>query len=161
MCRKVQSDIIIEEEIWKDIPGYEPYQASNFGRIRNGKKGKTENCKKLGTPLKTRITARGYEELKLSVNKVRVHMLVHRLVALAFIPNPDNKQFVDHIDTNKLNNNASNLRWTTISENANNPNTMVNRYKTLDVDSLIAHKKEQILRLEEEIQHLETIKGSG
>ena len=88
-------------------------------------------------------------------------MLVHRLVALAFIPNPDNKQFVDHIDTNKLNNNASNLRWTTISENANNPNTMVNRYKTFDVDSLIAHKKEQILRLEEEIQHLETIKGSG
>lgn len=151
----------MEDEVWKDIPGYEPYQASNLGRIRNGKKGKTENCKKLGTPLKTRVTERGYEELKLSINKQRVHMLVHRLVALAFIPNPDNKQFVDHIDTNRLNNNVSNLRWTTISENANNPNTIANRYKSSDIDKLINDKRNQILKLEEEIRYLETIKGSG
>jgi hypothetical protein len=151
----------MEDEVWKDIPGYEPYQASNLGRIRNGKKGKTENCKKLGTPLKTRVTERGYEELKLSINKQRVHMLVHRLVALAFIPNPDNKQFVDHIDTNRLNNNVSNLRWTTISENANNPNTIANRYKSSDIDKLINNKRNQILKLEEEIRYLETIKGSG
>lgn len=149
----------MEDEVWKDIPGYEPYQASNLGRIRNGKKGKTENCKKLGTPLKTRVTERGYEELKLSINKQRVHMLVHRLVALAFIPNPDNKQFVDHIDTNRLNNNVSNLRWTTISENANNPNTIANRYKSSDIDKLINNKRNQILKLEEEIRYLETIKG--
>lgn len=147
----------MEDEVWKDIPGYEPYQASNLGRIRNGKKGKTENCKKLGTPLKTRVTERGYEELKLSINKQRVHMLV----ALAFIPNPDNKQFVDHIDTNRLNNNVSNLRWTTISENANNPNTIANRYKSSDIDKLINNKRNQILKLEEEIRYLETIKGSG
>ena len=151
----------MEDEVWKDIPGYEPYQASNLGRIRNGKKGKTENCKKLGTPLKTIVTERGYEELKLSINKQRVHMLVHRLVALAFIPNPDNKQFVDHIDTNRLNNNVSNLRWTTISENANNPNTIANRYKSSDIDKLINNKRNQILKLEEEIRYLETIKGSG
>lgn len=151
----------MEDEVWKDIPGYEPHQASNLGRIRNGKKGKTENCKKLGTPLKTRVTERGYEELKLSINKQRVHMLVHRLVALAFIPNPDNKQFVDHIDTNRLNNNVSNLRWTTISENANNPNTIANRYKSSDIDKLINNKRNQILKLEEEIRYLETIKGSG
>ena len=151
----------MEDEVWKDIPGYEPYQASNLGRIRNGKKGKTENCKKLGTPLKTRVTERGYEELKLSINKQRVHMLVHRLVALAFIPNPDNKQFVDHIDTNRLNNNVSNLRWTTILENANNPNTIANRYKSSDIDKLINNKRNQILKLEEEIRYLETIKGSG
>lgn len=88
-------------------------------------------------------------------------MLVHRLVALAFIPNPDNKQFVDHIDTNRLNNNVSNLRWTTISENANNPNTIANRYKSSDIDKLINNKRNQILKLEEEIRYLETIKGSG
>lgn len=80
------------------------------------------------------------------------------LVALAFIPNPDNKQFVDHIDTNRLNNNVSNLRWTTISENANNPNTIANRYKSSD--KLINNKRNQILKLEE-IRYLETIKGSG
>lgn len=50
-------------------------------------------------------------------------MAVHRLVAMAFVPNPDNKPYVDHIDGNRLNNDASNLRWVNAAENSHNPIT--------------------------------------
>lgn len=55
--------------------------------------------------------------------RVSYGMLVHRLVAMAFVPNPENKQYVDHIDGNKLNNDASNLRWVNAAENSHNPIT--------------------------------------
>ena len=68
----------------------------------------------------------GYPQVFLS--EIRIPQLVHRLVAEAFIPNPENKPAVDHINGNKLDNRIENLRWVTIKENNNNPNT---KYKSV------------------------------
>lgn len=97
----------INEEIWKPIPGYEKlYEVSNFGNVRN-------NRKQLSF---YRINS-GYLALKLSKDNVRSSPLVHRLVAIAFIPNPDNLPEVNHKDGNKLNNHVDNLEWTSSKTN--------------------------------------------
>lgn len=100
-------------EEWKAIEGYEGrYEVSTEGRVRGLKK-----AKKI---LKPSIVS-GYYRVglhKLIDGKRHVlNCLVHRLVASAFIQNQDNKPQVDHIDGNRLNNCASNLRWVTASEN--------------------------------------------
>ena len=101
-------------EEWKDIQGYEgKYQVSNFGQIRSLQyKGR----KRL-LILKPVIKATGY--LVVSLNGCQKH--IHRLVAEAFIPNPHNYPVVDHINTEKSDNSASNLRWCSIKDNVNNP----------------------------------------
>lgn len=66
-----------------------------------------------------------YYELTLQIDKKKKHMPIHRLLANAFIPNPDNKRHVDHINGNTLDNRLSNLRWATTVENS------ANRTKTL------------------------------
>jgi hypothetical protein len=96
-----------EDEIWKEIEfemiGVNNYFISNYGRIKNNK---AEICKLKPNP-------HGY--IKISINKKSYS--VHRLVALAFIPNTENKEFVNHIDGNKTNNNLINLEWATCAEN--------------------------------------------
>ncbi|GAH08158.1 unnamed protein product [marine sediment metagenome] len=61
-----------------------------------------------------------FSGLTLTLNEKRKLINIHRLVAKAFIPNPGNKELVDHIDRNKQNNNSNNLRWATPKENSNN-----------------------------------------
>ena len=98
-----------EEEIWKDTKGYERlYQVSNFGRIRNIK---FNRIRKLG---KNRY---GYPMVNLYYKGVSKNISVHRIVAMAFIPNPKNYPQVNHIDGNKLNNNVNNLEWCTAQYN--------------------------------------------
>lgn len=93
-------------EEWRKIKGFENYSVSNTGNIRNDKTGRI---------LKQIISTSGYKQTMMGHKTVPQY--VHRLVAMAFIPNPDNKPQVDHIDGDKINNVVENLRWVTRSEN--------------------------------------------
>lgn len=110
------------EEMWKDIPGYEGYyQVSNFGQVRSVDR---ERIDKLGRRLHVKGKVRklatsqdGYLEVDLNCNGIVKYMRVHRLVAITFIPNPENKPEVNHKDGDKKNNRMSNLEWVTTTEN--------------------------------------------
>lgn len=104
-------------EEWRDIKGYEGlYQVSNLGRVKSlrYKRGKQEKI------LDGWISKEGYRKVSFYKDNKRKDYLVHRLVAESFIPNPNNKPFIDHIDTNRTNNKIDNLRWATQKENCNN-----------------------------------------
>lgn len=110
------------EEIWKDIPGYEGlYMVSNHGRVKCLER--TVNCG-LGArvvPEKIKVNSvdsQGYEYVWLW-NKTGRTQRVHRLVCLAFIPNSDDKPCIDHINGNRRDNRVENLRWCTHRENSN------------------------------------------
>lgn len=118
-----------EIEIWKDIAGYEGlYQVSNFGRVRSLKRvfidtiGRTRHFNEiiLNPKLKN-----GSNYLIVSLYKHIDHKHIskdyhiHRLVAKAFIPNPDNLPQINHKDENKLNNRIDNLEWCTQEYNLN------------------------------------------
>lgn len=100
---------MIEE--WKEIEGFEDYHISNLGRVKSFKMDIE------GKILNLNMTKQGYYHVILYTNGVEKGMKVHRLVAKAFIPNPENKPQVNHIDGNKSNNLMSNLEWSTVSEN--------------------------------------------
>lgn len=113
----------LENEMWKPVVGYEnSHEVSNKGRLRSiprdvASRGGITRWR--GKLISARLDQDGYPRPTLQVNKKRYYKLLHRLVAMAYIPNPDNKSCVNHIDGNKLNNNVENLEWCTVSENNN------------------------------------------
>ena len=104
------------EEIWKDIKGFEGlYQVSNFGRVKSFPRKGTQTTKE--RIIKFTKSNKNYLVANLKNNNIQQSFSIHRLVAQAFIPNPDNLPQVNHIDGNKQNNNVNNLEWCTNKQN--------------------------------------------
>lgn len=102
-------------EIWKQTSIRPDYEVSNFGRVRRKKRGPSRLWRDPDeySYIKHRLCRNGYCRVKLN----RKEYGLHRLVAIAFIENVQNKPEVNHIDGNKQNNNLSNLEWVTKEEN--------------------------------------------
>jgi hypothetical protein len=105
-----------EIEVWKDVIGYEGlYQVSDLGRVKSFNYNHTGEIK----ILKNSLMQDGYQRVQLWKNQKGITFKVHRLVALHFIPNPENKPEVNHIFGNKWDNRACVLEWATSTENNN------------------------------------------
>lgn len=118
----MSTQLNIDFEEWRPIEGYEGlYEVSNLGRVRSIDRIVNKHLIN-GKILNVRNGI--YLTVTLSKNGKAKQMTIHRIVAIAFIPNQNNYGYIDHIDGNKHNNNASNLRWVTCSMNMNNPITL-------------------------------------
>jgi len=123
--------ITLEGEEWRGVAGWEGcYMVSNIGRVvslgrnftrRNGTHYSVKP--RLLKPNTTKHNGILYNYICLRENCDRTVVAIHRLVAIAFIPNPSNYSEIDHIDRNGLNNNVDNLRWCNRFLNMSNPNT--------------------------------------
>lgn len=104
------------QEIWKDIPGYEGfYQVSNHGRVKS-----LARKNAVGHNLKEKVLSSSgttYIHVALCKNGNKFPIGMHQLVAKAFIPNPNNLPFINHIDSDPTNNHVSNLEWCTPQHN--------------------------------------------
>lgn len=138
------------EEIWKDIVGYEGlYQVSNLGRVKRLYNSYHKTEEHILKPSLSGGNGKGeYQCIQLCKNSKTSIKYIHRLVTLAFIPNPDNKYSVDHINQNKLDNNVSNLRWATRREQHLNKTHKIcksgERYITKDRNSYVVRRYKRV-----------------
>lgn len=101
----------MKEEIWKDVAGYEGmYMVSNKGRIKSFKR-------RVPIIMSNLKAKRGYACILITKNKKRKRYFIHRLVGIAFIPNPQNKPEINHKNRIKTDNSIENLEWVTGIEN--------------------------------------------
>ena len=131
IIRKHENNLIkLNVEVFRSINGYDNYAISSFGRIKNTKTGRI---------LKGFDDGRGYVIVQLFKDGNRRNHKIHRLVANAFLDNPNDKLCVDHKDNNKTNNNISNLRFATTKENSQN--SKLSNNNTSNVKGVYFNKK--------------------
>lgn len=106
-------------EIYKDVVGYEGlYQVSNLGNVKRISNYKCVNKKYLDNyTLKPLDNGKGYYRIKLCKNNLSKRVMLHRIIAEAFIPNPNNYKTINHINGDKKDNRIENLEWCTQSQN--------------------------------------------
>lgn len=113
--------MVNDEEIWKTYPDYHFIEASNLGRVRtvdrivNSKNGREYHIK--GRVLKQHLQKNGYMSVSFRMCGKKVLLLVHRIIAACFCPNPNNYPQVNHKDNDRTNNVADNLEWCTLEYN--------------------------------------------
>lgn len=103
--------LTLETERWVQMEEFPKFDISTFGRFRNRARGS------IMVPYKGE---NGYGKINLNRNGKGFVMLAHRMVAKSFLPNPDSRPYVDHVDGDRMNCRLANLRWATPSENARN-----------------------------------------
>lgn len=140
----------MSNEVWKDVVGWEGfYQVSDRGRVRSLDRyietSRTKPYLVKGRVMKQKTSKQGYKVISFKNKDVTANPVVHRLVAIAFIPNPDNLPQVNHIDGNKSNNDFTNLEWCTAKENINHAFMLGLKPQGEDspyakIDELTAHK---------------------
>lgn len=149
---------------WKLVKGFEgQYEVSNTGLIKS-LRGTTERIMK---PRRKKIIKKdgsvedGYEELILSNKGVRYSKLVHRLVAEAFIPNPQIKPEVNHIDEDKGNNSVENLEWNTHEENSNHGTKNIRSANKQSMAVIGVDECGNIVEIHSSIRSAERLTGFG
>lgn len=132
----------LDGEEWRPIEGWDSYLVSNFGRVKSLK-----NCRGCAVKiLRPCLNASDYLIVNVCKNGKMIARAVHRLVAKAFIPNPDNKPQVNHIDGCKINAYVGNLEWSTAQENTQHSfDTGLNVAQKGENSSLAKLTKEQVL----------------
>ena len=133
------SDDIVNVEVWKVVPSYPDYEASNQGQIRN----------KLTKKYITSFENGGYYQLHLYKDKKRFALKLHRVIAETFIANPENKEHVNHKNKDRSDNSVDNLEWMTVQEN--NDHKVKVEYKRKDTTcrpiwqcDIVTHKRMQL-----------------
>ncbi len=127
---KIELEQLLQYTVWLSIKGFENYQISICGKVRN------VTTKRI---LKNNMNKYGYYYVALYNNGQQKKFKVHRLIAIHFLPNIENKTCVDHINNLKTDNRISNLRWSTIQQN--NFNYSLSKKNTSGVRGVIWFKE--------------------